>query len=101
MLFYDTLTIPEWFFTNSRIHVIMDYKFKNEEKMLLINLLSLCENDVLKFVIDHVSQLEKVKHFTKKYSGKFIITPSYDLINPMEIADKMIKLKLDNVKLGL
>lgn len=96
-----TIEIPFPVINHPNIHIILDYKLKEVEKMVEKNLISLGKKDIIKFVIDDVNQLSNIIRITKDYKSNFIITPSYNLINPMVIADKMIKLKVNNIKLGL
>lgn len=96
-----TIAIPDWIINSPKVHIIMDYKMKQQELMLHENMVSLSKKDVLKFVVDNVNQLQNIKRICEGYDCTFMITPSYDLINPMEIANKMIELKINNIKLGL
>lgn len=96
-----TIEIPLEIINNPKIHIILDYKLKEVEKMIESNLRNMSKKDIIKFVVDKASQLSNVARIIENYKSTFVITPSYSLINPMDLADKMIKLKINNVKLGL
>ena len=96
-----TLIISDDIIKNKNIHIILDYKFEYQKLMQEENLINMSEKDVLKFVIDNTDKINDVIRIIENINSKIIITPSYQLINPIKLADKIIKLKLDNVKLGL
>lgn len=96
-----TYTIPKPIINHPQVHIILDYKVKDASKMIEENLLNMSKKDVLKFVIDKPDQLNNVRRIIEQYRATFMVTPSYDLINPMSIANKMIELKLGDIKLAL
>lgn len=96
-----TYEIPLPILNHPSIHIILDYKLKEPSKMVEENLIHMGKKDIIKFVVDNVEQLRNIKRIIENYKSTFIITPSYDLINPMTLANMMIQLKIGNVKLGL
>lgn len=96
-----TILIPKQFLHNENIHIILDYKIKDASKMIEENLIDMSKKDIIKFVVSNVDQIPNIKRIIENYNSTFVITPSYDIINPMEIANKMIELKIGEIKLGL
>jgi 7-carboxy-7-deazaguanine synthase len=96
-----TIEIPLEIIRKSKVHIILDYKIKDASKMLEENLKNLTPKDIIKFVVDKTEQLPNIQRIIENYNSTFVITPSYQIINPMDIANKMIKLKIGDIKLGL
>lgn len=86
----------------------LDYKMpssKMEKYMLLDNYQYLTKNDVVKFVIGDLADLNKAKEIIETYDltnrVKVYFSPVFDMIKPRTIVDYMIKHHLNNVFMQL
>lgn len=84
----------------------LDYKTPTslcEHKMLVSNYKYITAEDTVKFVCGSYTDLEKAKEIIEKYdlNCNIFISPVYGSIEPCEIADFIIKNKMNNVRLQL
>lgn len=88
------------------ITVTMDYKSISSgenEKMLLSNLYALRSQDVLKFVVGNMEDLEDMRKVLEKYPlvCHIFISPIFGQIDPKDIVDYMLYHSLQNCRLQL
>lgn len=88
------------------ITVTMDYKSISSgenEKMLLSNLYALRSQDVLKFVVGTLEDLEDMRKVIEKYPlvCHIFISPVFGQIDPKDIVDYMLQHNLQNCRLQL
>ena len=88
------------------ITVTMDYKSISSgenEKMLLSNLYALRSQDVLKFVVGNLEDLEDMHKVIEKYPLQchVFISPIFGQIDPKDIVDYMLQHNLQNCRLQL
>lgn len=84
----------------------LDYKTPSslcEDRMLLSNYGYIDERDTLKFVCGSHADLEKAREIIQKYNPQcnILISPIYGCIEPYEIADFIIKNKMNSARLQL
>lgn len=96
------------FINNKRPIFTLDYKLPSsnmENHMNLDNYQYLDKNDVIKFVIGNIDDLNKAKFIINKYNlldnAKVYFSPVFGKIDPKEIVDYMIKHHLNKVNLQL
>ena len=88
------------------ITVTMDYKSISSgenEMMLLSNLYALRSQDVLKFVVGNMEDLEDMHKVIEKYPLQchIFISPIFGQIDPKDIVDYMLQHNLQNCRLQL
>lgn len=88
------------------ITVTMDYKSISSgenEMMLLSNLYALRSQDVLKFVVGNMEDLEDMRKVIEKYPLQchIFISPIFGQIDPKDIVDYMLQHNLQNCRLQL
>lgn len=96
------------FINDKRPIFTLDYKLPSsnmENHMNLDNYQYLNKNDVIKFVIGNIEDLNKAKFIINKYNlldnVKVYFSPVFGKIDPKEIVDYMIKHHLNKVNLQL
>lgn len=93
---------------NNRPSFTLDYKTPSsnmERFMDLQNFEFVDKKDCVKFVCGSLADLEKMEQIVKEYQldekTNVFVSPIFDKIKPVEIADYLIKNKLNNIKLQL
>lgn len=93
---------------SDRITFTMDYKTKSsgmEDKMCLQNLELLRPQDVVKFVVSDINDLDKMKEIIETYhlteKNLVYISSAFNVMKPEEIVNYMIENRLNRVRLQL
>lgn len=96
------------FINDNRPIFTLDYKVpssKMEKKMNLDNYQYLVKDDVIKFVVGSIDDLDKAVEIIDKYDlvnrVQIYFSPIFNLIEPSDIVDYMIEHNLNGIKLQL